>query len=230
MPTEKYNWKTRILLTIAPYFIYHGIKILFRTCRITVLGDAPVLNKKNPILFVSWHQGLLYYVYHFRNSNGIAMVSQSKDGELVARLLNLLGLRCTRGSSSRNGKPAMYQMIETIKHDQCSGGLLADAPRGPFGEAKMGIIKIAKETGLAITPVMCWAKRKFLLNNWDKTLVPLPFSNIVFTYGSPIAVPDNANRELMEDKRVELTNRLNQMHREAQQYFEEYKYTVKFSR
>jgi lysophospholipid acyltransferase (LPLAT)-like uncharacterized protein len=219
---EKYNWKFRLLLAAGPRLFYLLAHAIYRTCRITVIGkenEDQFLRQGKPTLFVSWHQGLLYYAYHFRNRDGLVMVSRSKDGEIIARLLKLFGFQSARGSSSRGGKEALEVMIETINRTRCSGGITADAPRGPFGVAKFGIIKLAKETGLPLIPVMWWADRKIMFNSWDKTLLPMPFSRIIFFYDPPVLVPPEASRERMEEIRAELTDRLNEMHRRVQEYF-----------
>jgi lysophospholipid acyltransferase (LPLAT)-like uncharacterized protein len=154
------KWTSAILRALVPRLFFLVTSILFRTCRVTVLGkenEDRFLRQKKPILFVSWHQGLLYYVFHFRDRNGIVMASRSSDGDIISRILELFGFQAPpRGSSSRQGKEAMHEMIDRIRATGCSGGLVADAPRGPFGVAKPGIIKIARETGLPLIPVMWW--------------------------------------------------------------------------
>lgn len=147
------------------------------------------------------------------------MASRSKDGEIIARIMKLFGLQSARGSSRRGGKEALEEMIDVINRTQVPGGLVADAPRGPFGVAKIGIIKLAKETGLPLIPIMSWAKRKILFGSWDKTLLPLPFTKMVFFYEPPIFLPRDATNEQMEKIRSELTDQLNRMHREAREYF-----------
>lgn len=218
----KYSWKFRLLLAIAPRLFYLISSAIFRTCRVTIIGkenEDQFLRQGKPSLFVSWHQGLLYYLYHFRNRDGLIMVSQSKDGELIAKVLKLFGFQSVRGSSTRGGKKALHAMVEKINDTQCSGGLVADAPRGPFGVAKIGIIKLAQDTGLPLIPVMFWAKRKVLLNSWDKTIFPLPFTKILFLYEPPIFVPTSATNEEMEVMRSNLTDQLNRMHRQAREHF-----------
>lgn len=217
-----YGWRFRLLLAVVPRLFYVVSSAIYRTCRITVIGkehEDQFLREGTPSLFVSWHQGLLYYVYHFRNRNGIIMVSQSKDGEVIDRVLKLFGYQSARGSSTRGGKQALDVMIDIINQTQCSGGLVADAPRGPFGVAKMGIIKMAKETGLPLIPVMWWARRKIVFSSWDRTLLPLPFTRIVFFYEPPIFVPPDSTNEQMEKMRADLTEQLDRMHRQAREYF-----------
>jgi lysophospholipid acyltransferase (LPLAT)-like uncharacterized protein len=219
---EKYDWKFRLLLAVAPRLAYAALYTLFRSCRIEFIGkenEDQFLREGKPSLFVSWHQGLLYFPFHFRNRYGVAMVSRSKDGELIDRTVKLFGFRSARGSSSRDGKAALDVMIEMINRLHCSGGITADAPRGPFGEAKIGIIKLGKETGVPLLPIMWWAKRKILLKNWDKTIVPMPFTRVAFFVEEPIYIPADATREQMEKARVDLTDLLNRMHKQAREYF-----------
>lgn len=221
---EKYNWKFRLLLAVAPRFLYVVLHALFRTCRITLIGkeyEDRFHRQGKPCLFVSWHQGLLYFVYHFRNRNGLAMVSRSKDGELIARVLKVFGFQSARGSSSRDGREALRVMIDKINRMQCDGGIAADAPRGPFGVAKIGIVKLAAETGLPLLPVMVWADKKILLNGWDKVVLPLPFTRLAFFYDDPVFVSRTASNDEMEKKRVALTDQLNRLHKRAREYFGE---------
>ena len=221
---SRYDWKFRLLLAVVPRLFHIISTLIFHTCRVTFVNkeyDDQFLREGKPSLFVSWHQGLLYYVYHFRRRNGLIMVSQSKDGDIIDRVLKLYGFQSARGSSSKGGKQALETMIDIINRTQCSGGFVADAPRGPFGVAKIGIIKLAKETGLPLIPVMFWAKRKILFKSWDRTILPLPFTRIYFIHEPPIYVPPDATKEEMETMRSQLTDQLNRMHKQVREYFGE---------
>lgn len=221
-PKPEYGWKFRLLLAIVPRLFHIVAHVICRTCRITVIGkenEDQFLRQGKPILFVSWHQGFIYFAYHFRNRNGVIMVSQSKDGEMGSRTLKLFGFQSARGSSTRGGKHALEVMTDMVKRTQCSAGLVADGPRGPFGVAKTGIVILAKETGLPLIPVIWWARRKIIFNSWDKTLLPLPFTRIIFFYEPPIFVPADATEEQLEKMRADLTDQLNRMHKQAREYF-----------
>jgi hypothetical protein len=222
-PAKKYNWKYRLLFAIVPRLFFFFSHALFRTCRIELIGkenEDQFLREGKPLLFVSWHQGMLFFAYHFRNRDGVVMVSQSKDGELIAGAIARLGFKSARGSSSRGGKDALHTIIDMVNHTHCSAGLVADGPRGPFGVAKIGIIKIAKDTGLPLVPVMLWAKPRILFKSWDKTILPLPFSRIAFFYEKPIWIPADATSEQMEQARADLTDTLNRMHRRARAHLD----------
>lgn len=221
--TRNHKLKYRLLVTIVPKLVYLISSVIFRSCRVTIIGkenEDRFRQGGKPVLFVSWHQGSLYDLFHFRNQDAIMMASQSVDGDMIAKLIELYGLKCARGSSSLGGKQALEVMIDTINSTHCVGGMVPDGPRGPFGVAKIGIVKLAKETGLPLIPFMCWAKRKILVNSWDKHLIPLPFTRIIVSFEPPIFVPNDVTPEQMEKIRSDLTIQLNRMHKELQEYFD----------
>jgi len=135
-------------------------------------------------------------------------VSRSWDGELLAGALHMWGWRTTRGSSSRGGKEALAEMIEVAKQEHCPSGLAVDAPRGPAGKVKMGIVILARETGQPILPFGMWSSRHLQFNSWDKTILPLPFSSIVFAFQEPVYVPQGLEREDYEHIRLEVEKRI----------------------
>ena len=192
---SEYGLGARVIIRVAPPAFWLLAQAWFRTFRVTYIGreqEDQFLRRGEPVALVSWHQGLLYFPYHFRNRNGVAMVSHSKDGEVIAQILKRFGLQSARGSSSRGGRRALDTMVAMVKASRCCAGLVADGPKGPFGVAKMGIIVLGKETGLPLIPVMWWAERKIMLRNWDRTIVPMPFTRLVFLYDAPVWVPSEA--------------------------------------
>jgi lysophospholipid acyltransferase (LPLAT)-like uncharacterized protein len=223
-PREKYDWKFRLLLAVVPWLFCFLTYPIFWTYRVTVFGkehDDRFRSKGESILFVTWHQGFFYFIYHFRHRDGVAMVSRSKDGELGTRVINKFGFRAARGSSSRGGKQALQVMAEDIINNKSSAGIVPDGPRGPACKAKIGSIKLAKETGAPIIPVMWWAKSKILLKSWDRTILPRPFTRIALFYDPPMFVAPDATNEQMEEARVELERRLNRMQATAREHFGE---------
>jgi lysophospholipid acyltransferase (LPLAT)-like uncharacterized protein len=103
------------------------------------------------------------------------------------------------------------------------GGNLAitpDGPQGPKHVVQMGVIELARLTGSPIFPLTCGASRKWVLNNWDHFIVPIPFSRIAYIWGEPVWVPRDSKREEMEEKRLLLQNRLRQITEEADRIFQ----------
>lgn len=100
------------------------------------------------------------------------------------------------------------------------GGLVVDAPTGPAHVSKIGIILAARMTGLPILPVMWSADRCWRINDWDRTMIPKPFSRIIFVYAqNVIHIPQKASREQCEQLRQHLDKVLNRMMFQTDRFF-----------
>lgn len=200
------------------------ISLLFMTCRTTVFGREieKEWESKNPgkkLLYASWHRGLFYFVYFYRFLNFVVMASKSKDGELAAQATHRFGWIPIRGSSSKGGRAAL-PIMEELFLQGFPGGLVVDAPRGPLYKSKMGIIVLAKRTGLPIIPVMWSAEKCWRLKNWDRTIIPKPFSRIVFIYNREVfEVPPDSTNEECEERRAALDKVLLKLTYQADNYF-----------
>ncbi len=160
--------------------------------------------KQGAFAVAGFHGTLLYPCYYCRRFSGVIMVSRSWDGDLMDRCLRHWGYKTARGSSSRDGKEALREMIDMAKDFNCCTGLAVDAPRGPAQKAKMGIVALAKETGQPVLPIASWTTRHIQFRSWDSMILPLPFSTIVVAYGKPIYVPNDLPREDYERVRQEI--------------------------
>jgi lysophospholipid acyltransferase (LPLAT)-like uncharacterized protein len=203
--------QTRLVRWGAPKLLFGGSYALFASCRISFVGkhhEDQFLDRRQPILFAGLHEGLLYLPYHFRDRDGVVMVSASRDGDLIADTMALFGLRAARGSSTRGGKAALDTMTDEINATRCSGGIIVDGPRGPARVAKMGAITLARDTGLPIVPGSWWASHVLRLRSWDTTIAPLPFARMVFAFEPAMHVPPGVSADAMEELRQELTARL----------------------
>jgi lysophospholipid acyltransferase (LPLAT)-like uncharacterized protein len=209
-PRKPNSFGFRVLIRAVPPVLDWYLRFVDWTSRKYVFNeehDGDKLRNETTI-YVSFHQGLLYFIQHFRDRNGVIMASRSRDGDLVTAILHRFGYQAARGSSSRGGKEALQEMISIVKDGIVSGGLVCDAPRGPYGEPKIGIVLLAAESGRPLVPCAFWVSRKILARSWDRTLLPLPFSRIYFTFGEPIRVPAGASREHYEEIRRELGERI----------------------
>jgi lysophospholipid acyltransferase (LPLAT)-like uncharacterized protein len=209
-----FGWLTRILFAL-----------LFATCRVEVFGRKieETYLKKNPgkgLLYASWHRGLMYFIYFYRNQKFVVMASASKDGELAAHATFRHGWVVVRGSSSYRGSEALREMIPYFKKGY-RGGLVVDAPRGPAHVSKVGIIIAARMSGIPIIPIMWSADRFWRLRSWDRTIVPKPFARLVFLYGNDfIRVPQKASREECEKLRQDLDDALNRLMYQVDNFFQ----------
>jgi lysophospholipid acyltransferase (LPLAT)-like uncharacterized protein len=156
------------------------IKILVSTLRIKII-NRNALNKK--AVFIFWHSNMLLGWSLFKNKKAYALVSQSKDGEILSALLKKWNYKVSRGSSSKGGKKALNDLIKAARNEY-SIVITPDGPRGPAMEIKNGALIVSHETGIPVIPVKInYATKKILSKSWDKFEIPYPFSKCEVTFG-----------------------------------------------
>jgi lysophospholipid acyltransferase (LPLAT)-like uncharacterized protein len=122
-----------------------------------------------------------------------------------------------RGSSTRGGGAALREFIRRARNGS-NLVFTPDGPKGPPRQVKDGVIFAAQATGLPIVPVAFAASRKKRLKSWDKMVVPLPLSRVIYLYGEPMAVPREGN---IEEWRGRVEAAMNALASEAETNFEE---------
>lgn len=183
------------------------IRGLRATVRLRHHGDEGMRERERrgePFILAFWHRHLLLMPYSYRGKRISVLVSQSSDGELIARTVARLGIDSSRGSSSRGGIAGMRTLLRKAS-DGWDIAFTPDGPRGPLREVQPGVILAAAATGLPIQPVALAATRAKLLRSWDRFVVPVPFSTVHFVYGEPLTVERRGN---LEDAAAELKRRL----------------------
>lgn len=169
-------------------------------------------------IYAFWHGRQFLLFHNHRNSGVIIPASESRDGEIQAGILSRFGFDVVRGSSKRKGDRALLGMVDGLRNGK-NVAIPVDGPRGPIYEVKQGVMYLAGKLDKAIVPVAASAKRFWILEKiWDKYLLPVPFTKGVIVYGEPVFVHDISEGEL-ESKRKELTNALNRVMKEADEYF-----------
>jgi len=208
------RWYDPILLKILPPVAMLLIKLLLFSCRvIKVEGRQKEIDalakSQGRAVYATWHQRVIFHARHLAHKNLTVMVSQSRDGEYATRLLNLFGHKNVRGSSTRGGSQALKELTQKIKEGG-RGGILADGPLGPARVAKIGAVIMAHEAQVPLIPLIWGVDRCWILNSWDRFLVPKPFARIVICYTEPIWIPPSVGGKELEDYRRLLEERLNQ--------------------
>lgn len=192
-----------------------------RTVRIQFVNksipDRLASEGKN-VIYAFWH-GRQFLLFHSHRNTGIVIpASESRDGEIQARILKYFGFDVVRGSSKRKGDRALLGLVDALRKGK-SLALAVDGPRGPIYEAKQGVTYMAGKLNKPIVPVMTGAKRFWLLEKiWDKYLLPKPFTRGVIMYGEAIVVNGISEDEL-EMKRKELEAALNRLMAQADDYY-----------
>ena len=201
-----------VLRYLLPRLVQFLSYLVFRTSRITFVDrefEDRCLAGDRHIIFAGLHEGMMMLPWHFRDrTGGVVMVSASRDGDIIADTVARFGMRPVRGSSRHGGREALDLMIDALRAGGVSAGVIVDGPRGPALDAKPGAVLLARATGLPIVPGTWWVRPLLRVGSWDRTLVPLPFSRIVFAFAEPLLVPPDAGPEAIEAARVELTRRL----------------------
>lgn len=163
---------------------------------------------------VFWHRviGLATFFYP-RRIRRACLVSRSRDGELLARIVVSLGSRAVRGSSNaldgraKGGATALRGLARATE-EGFHIIVTPDGPKGPAEHLKAGVVMLGAITGRPIVPLGVAVSRFVRLPTWDGTFVPLPFARFVLDYGEPLQVPPDTRDEAIETSRAELERRL----------------------
>ena len=221
MPPSNEPWQRRWLLTGAVLLVTWGLRLLSVTLRpvhVQQHFERRVWSGGTPVILALWHGRTLYLLHLYQRQRFTILVSRSRDGEFVSRILQRFGGHVTRGSSSRGGAAALLEIARQVRSGY-HAAVTPDGPRGPRYKVQPGIIALAQQTGAAILPVTYSARWKKVLRSWDGFVVPLPFSRVVVIYGEPIYVPAQASPAVFQAKRQEVEMSLRQITEMADHYF-----------
>jgi hypothetical protein len=206
--SETFTLRQRLVLAVVPRLVWALLSVVGRTWRfetVAELGATPLPfgEGAGAEIFCFWHQCVLPCTFYFRRTGATIIVSQSFDGELIARTLGLFGFKTVRGSSSRGGREGLLGLKDVVE----SGGpaiFTADGPRGPIYRTKSGPIRLAALTGARIGAFHLEPLRAWSLHSWDRFLVPAPFTRIAVSWSRWTHVPANLAEDRIEEQREQL--------------------------
>jgi lysophospholipid acyltransferase (LPLAT)-like uncharacterized protein len=174
------------------------ISLLGRTLRWEEVSEPGALPDDNAdvAIYCFWHRSLLLAAWFFHRRNIAILISQSFDGELIARTVERLDFVPVRGSSSRGGAIGLRAMQSALTSGAARyAAFTSDGPRGPVYIAKPGAIKMAQWTGARVGTFYLVAERAWTLRSWDRFMIPKPFSRVVVSWAHPIEVKRSKNFE-----------------------------------
>lgn len=213
------KWHQRLIAGL----IYAVIRCLAATIRFKLRDDAGFFTEvpREKIIFAIWHNRLalslmLYRIFVVRRAperRMAAMVSASKDGGMLARILEHFNVEPVRGSSSRRGPRALREMISWGERGY-DLAITPDGPRGPCYTVQEGAISTAQFTGRVLVPVSYRLNYKFRIKSWDRFQVPLPFARCEITVGRVMRVPRETTDAERENLRQQLENELRSITRD----------------
>ncbi|MEP6730383.1 MAG: lysophospholipid acyltransferase family protein [bacterium] len=149
------------------------------------------------VIFTLWHGELLPLLWQHRGEDVAIVISEHRDGEIVAQIAESLGYSTVRGSSSKGGSRALIGLMREIDAGR-DGAITPDGPRGPAHVFAAGAAVAAQRTGAHIVPIRAAASRSWRLKSWDKFLIPKPFARVDVSYGELTAVQADSPREAAE--------------------------------
>ena len=173
---------------VAPLLGSLLIRLIRASVRLRVHGRETIesyAREDTRYIHVFWHAHILLMVYSYVGPLLVFMISQHRDGELIARTVERFGYLPARGSTSRGGAGALRMMLKELRrgHDI---GFTPDGPRGPSRKVQPGTIAAAQASGCPVVPVAIGASRAWYLSSWDRFVVPKPFSRVLMAYGEPM--------------------------------------------
>jgi lysophospholipid acyltransferase (LPLAT)-like uncharacterized protein len=201
------GWLARWLIAFGFWFL----QLWARTLRYQVDDQAGVVGKPVTENYIGalWHNRLLIFPLVLRrflpNRHGAALISASRDGDLLADAIHRFGYDVVRGSSSRLGASAILQLTEVLASRR-DVVITPDGPRGPAYELGPGIIFLAQKSGAAVLPMNLEFSHCWRLGSWDRFIVPRPFSKVRVLVGRLHRVGATNTSEEFEAERLGLQN------------------------
>lgn len=216
-----FPWKEELKIRCWTALARGALWLLGKTTRKQHLGGEELLaywDRREQTIFAFWHSRILLMLFPYRGQKACIMNSIHRDGEIITRVIKHFGIGAVRGSSTRGWMGGLKGMLEAYRqgYDLI---VVPDGPRGPRHQAKSGVLQLARATGAPIFPVTYSAAWKITVRSWDRLLIPLPLSRVLYVVGRPIFVPSDASSELIEEKRKELEKTLLAITAQADGYF-----------
>lgn len=186
-------WRTRLAIALGILVI----KALGRTWRTRVVHGEyfeQLAASRTPFIFALWHGQLLPLLWHHRGQRVAILISEHRDGEIIARVARALGYETVRGSSSRGAERALLGLIRQLR-DGTPIAITPDGPRGPARQFAPGALIASQRSGAPILPIAASASRAWRLASWDRFMIPKPFARVTVAYAPAVAVTAGSARD-----------------------------------
>ncbi len=205
--------KKFLTLSVLPILASSSIRLLGKMMNVGTVGGEKVdtfTRKGTPIIIAFWHGRQVMMPLAYRGTSASILISQHRDGEIIATIMKKFGFRAIRGSSSRGGIPALRKLVGAGRQGQ-DLVITPDGPRGPARQIQMGVISLAKLTGFPIVPLTFASSKKKVFSSWDSFQIPLPLSNGLFVWGDPIWVTSKQKKDDLLQQGLLLERELNRL-------------------
>jgi lysophospholipid acyltransferase (LPLAT)-like uncharacterized protein len=188
----KQKIKQYFLENMAPYILQLFVRLIYFTNKKRFHYTNNIKEDEN-IIVSMWHGDLLMQPLNYRafRKNGTVkvIVSEHRDGKLIRKVCEYLGVGGIAGSSSKGGAKALINAIKSLKKG-IDVAITPDGPRGPIYSVADGVVALSKKTGAKILPFSSKPSKYWQMKSWDKFIVPKPFGEIDFYVGEPFDIKD----------------------------------------
>lgn len=201
------------MLSLVPPLGRALITLVGRSLRIGEIETDGILSRirddRAPVVFAFWHNRIFFCSFYlgwrlaWRGAPCSVLISESRDGELIARIAQTLGATVVRGSTSRGARQGFLGLLRRARHGDCLL-ITPDGPRGPRYVAQGGVALLAAKARLPVVPIGCGFSRALEFDSWDGFTIPLPGARAVVAFGEPIDVPHDADDAALEEARARI--------------------------
>jgi lysophospholipid acyltransferase (LPLAT)-like uncharacterized protein len=194
--SRRFTPQQRIILRLIITAGYWLIRLIGPTLRVCVSYEegAQETLEQRPLIASFWHSCLIPATYTCRNLGVRVMSSNSYDGEYMGRIIRKFGFVAVKGSSSRNAVRALLGLRRSLEEGWTVAFTL-DGPRGPRYKVKPGPVALARSSGVPLTMFHMAVDRAWVLNTWDRLMIPKPFTRVLMRFGKLIPVPKDTTDE-----------------------------------
>lgn len=200
------------------------LRLVWRTSRL-ILEPANLyewVEPELPIIVAMWHGQHFMVPFLSRGHRVKVLISRHRDGEINAYTANRLGVIPIRGSGDHGGRfdvkggVGAFKSMLTALNQGYTVALTADVPK-VARVAGLGIVMLGKASGRPIYPTGVATSRRIMLDNWDGSVINLPFSRFAIVLGEPVRVPAGADDAKLEECRAAVERGLGEVTQRAYQ-------------
>ncbi|HWR15071.1 MAG TPA: lysophospholipid acyltransferase family protein [Terriglobales bacterium] len=214
---QGFTLKQRFSIWLVTWVGYLSMRLIGPTLRwqSSIEEGGPATISPERTIYVFWHRAVFSSTWFYRNRGISVITSSSFDGEYIARIIEKLGYKAVRGSSSRNAVRALLGLHTEIEEGR-SVGFTIDGPRGPRYVAKPGPVLLARNTKAPIMPFYTAIEKGWVLKSWDRFVIPKPFSRAHLRIGRLIHVPKDTSSEQAQQLHAEMQAALDRVREYAE--------------
>lgn len=197
------KWKVTFFTFLILHVFRHLMYLSLKTCRIKAIGIDTFQKtaREDKCIIMLWHNRIVPILYFFekfapRELKYGALISNSRDGELIARLVTSYPQGIAIRVHHQAKHKGLLEMIEHLDVHRTVILITPDGPQGPPYQVKRGVVLAAQATSAKIIPLSWTSSKYWELKTWDKMRIPKPFSSIELRFGTPIQVSKDENEPL----------------------------------